>query len=161
MQRHWFHAGPTAPPATQPHACGRAARPACRGGLVFRAACRALRLGQTLGLLLQCLNVAQLAERFWQQWCRRAMRSRIAPLKQFASNLKKLLPGILAHCHWPLGTNLIERINNKIRSSRGSPMAPETTLTSSSKSGPHSPESGEEPKKGLPVLTQPLSSFAG
>jgi transposase len=55
------------------------------------------------------------AERFWNQWYRRAVRSRIAPLKQFAHHLKKLLPGILAHCHWPLGTNLIEGINNKIK----------------------------------------------
>lgn len=55
------------------------------------------------------------ALRFWQQWLWRAMHSRIPPLKQFARNLKPLVPGILAHCHWPLGTNLIEGINNKIK----------------------------------------------
>ena len=55
------------------------------------------------------------ATRFWQQWYRRAIRSRIAPLKTFARNLKRYLPGILAHCRWPLGTNLIEGINNKIK----------------------------------------------
>lgn len=55
------------------------------------------------------------ALRFWQQWYRRAMRSRIAPLKAFARRLKPYLPGILAHCRWPLGTNLIEGINNKIK----------------------------------------------
>lgn len=55
------------------------------------------------------------AERFWQQWYRRAMHSRIQPLKDFARHLKPLLPGILAHCRWPLGTNLIEGINNKIK----------------------------------------------
>jgi len=55
------------------------------------------------------------ALRFWQQWYRRAMRSRIEPLKAFARRLKPYLPGILAHCHWPLGTNLIEGINNKIK----------------------------------------------
>jgi transposase len=54
------------------------------------------------------------AERFWQQWYRRAMRSRIAPLKRFAANLMKLIPGVLAHCHWPLGTNLIEGINTVV-----------------------------------------------
>lgn len=37
------------------------------------------------------------------------------PLKRFAANLKKLIGGVLAHCHWPLGTNLIEGINNKIK----------------------------------------------
>jgi transposase len=55
------------------------------------------------------------AQRFWQGWYGRAMRSRIAPLKIFARRLKGYLPGILAHCHWPLGTNLIEGINNKIK----------------------------------------------
>lgn len=55
------------------------------------------------------------AERFWQQWYRRAMRSRIAPLKRFAANLKKVISGVLAHCKWPLGTNVIEGINNKIK----------------------------------------------
>jgi transposase len=55
------------------------------------------------------------ALRFWQQWYRRAIRSRIAPLKKFARNLTPYLPGILAHCRWPLGTNLIEGIINKIK----------------------------------------------
>ena len=55
------------------------------------------------------------ALRFWQQWYGRAMRSRIEPLKAFARRLKPYLPGILAHCRWPLGTNLIEGINNKIK----------------------------------------------
>ena len=55
------------------------------------------------------------AQRFWQHWYRRAVRSRIAPLVAFARKLKPYLPGILAHCRWPLGTNLIEGINNKIK----------------------------------------------
>jgi transposase len=55
------------------------------------------------------------ALRFWQQWYRRAIRSRIEPLKAFARRLKPYLPGILAHCRWPLGTNLIEGINNRIK----------------------------------------------
>ncbi len=55
------------------------------------------------------------AERFWKQWYDRAMRSRIEPLKAFARNLKTYLPGILSHCLWPLGTNLVEGINNKIK----------------------------------------------
>ena len=41
------------------------------------------------------------------------MHSRIPALKNFTGNLKAQLPGILAHCQWPLGTNLIEGINNK------------------------------------------------
>jgi transposase len=55
------------------------------------------------------------AQRCWNAWYRRAMHSRIEPLKAFARRLKPYLPGILAHCRWPLGTNLIEGINNKIK----------------------------------------------
>ncbi len=55
------------------------------------------------------------ALRFWAQWYHRAVRSRIAPLKGFARRLNDYLPGILAHCRWPLGTNLIEGINNRIK----------------------------------------------
>jgi transposase len=55
------------------------------------------------------------AERFWRQWYRRAMSSRIEPLKTFAQRLKPYLPGILAHCRWPLGTNIVEGINNTIK----------------------------------------------
>lgn len=55
------------------------------------------------------------AEQFWQQWYDRAVGSGIQPLQLFANRLKPYLPGILAHCRWPLGTNLIEGINNKIK----------------------------------------------
>lgn len=55
------------------------------------------------------------AERAWRSWYAKARRSRIEPLKRFAANLKPYLPGILAHCRFPLGTNLIEGINNKIK----------------------------------------------
>lgn len=55
------------------------------------------------------------ARRFWQQWWHRAIRSRIEPLKSFARKLKDYLPGILAHCQWPLNTSMLEGINNKIK----------------------------------------------
>jgi transposase len=55
------------------------------------------------------------ARRFWQEWYHRAIRSRIAPLKKFARNLKNYLDGIVAHCRWPLHTSLLEGINNKIK----------------------------------------------
>jgi transposase len=58
---------------------------------------------------------AAYAEKLWQQWYHRAMRSRIEPLKRFARLLKPYVPGILAHCRYPLVTNLIEGINNKIK----------------------------------------------
>ena len=55
------------------------------------------------------------AKRFWDQWYSRAIRRRIEPLKRFAKNLKAYLPGILAHCHFPLHTSLLEGMNNKIK----------------------------------------------
>jgi transposase len=55
------------------------------------------------------------ALRFWKQWYSRAIRSRIDPLKRFARNLKRYLPGILAHCRYPLNTSVLEGINNKIK----------------------------------------------
>lgn len=55
------------------------------------------------------------ARKFWRHWKRRALRSGLAPLKLFVRRLEPYLPGILAHCRWPLGTNLVEGINNKIK----------------------------------------------
>lgn len=55
------------------------------------------------------------AQRFWKQWYSRAIHSRIEPLKAFARKLKDYLPGILAHCRWPLHTSVLEGINNKIK----------------------------------------------
>jgi transposase len=55
------------------------------------------------------------ARSFWKSWYRRAMASGIKPLKEFARKLKKYLPGILAHCRWPLNTSVLEGINNKIK----------------------------------------------
>lgn len=55
------------------------------------------------------------ARRFWKNWKRRALRSGLEPLKVFVRRLEPYLPGILAHCRWPLGTNLVEGINNKIK----------------------------------------------
>lgn len=55
------------------------------------------------------------AWRFWLEWFRRAVRSRIDPLKTFARRLKQRINGVLAHCHWPLHTSLLEGINNRIK----------------------------------------------
>lgn len=55
------------------------------------------------------------ALRFWNQWYRRAIRSRIAPLVRFARNLKGHLQTILAHCRWRLSTSFLEGINNRIK----------------------------------------------
>ncbi len=55
------------------------------------------------------------ARRFWRGWYRRAVRSRIAPLQRFARKMVCHLPGILAHCRWPLHTSLLEGINNRIK----------------------------------------------
>jgi transposase len=55
------------------------------------------------------------AAQAWRSWHRKALRSRIEPLRRFARRLRPYLSGILAHCQYPLGTNLIEGINNKIK----------------------------------------------
>ena len=55
------------------------------------------------------------AKKFWDQWYRRAIHSRLEPLKRFAQRLQGYLPGILAHCQFPLHTSLLEGINNRIK----------------------------------------------
>ncbi len=55
------------------------------------------------------------ARQFWEDWRRRALRSRIEPLKAFARRLEGYLPGILSHCRFPLHTSVLEGINNKIK----------------------------------------------
>jgi transposase len=50
----------------------------------------------------------------WKRY-RKALRSRIGPLRHFALKRRPYLGGILAHCRYPLGTNLIEGINNRIK----------------------------------------------
>lgn len=55
------------------------------------------------------------AARFFASWYQRAIRSRIDPLKAFARRLKAKLPGIIAHCQFPLHTSLVEGITNKIK----------------------------------------------
>ncbi len=55
------------------------------------------------------------ARRFWRSWYRRAVASRIPTLVRFARRLQHYLPGILAHCHWPLHTSVLEGVNNKIK----------------------------------------------
>jgi transposase len=55
------------------------------------------------------------AHRFWQHWARRAMRSKLLPLRSFVRRLRPYLPGILNHCEFALNTGLVEGINNRIK----------------------------------------------
>ena len=55
------------------------------------------------------------ALRAWNAWYGWAIRSRIPALVTFARNLKAKLPGILAHCRFPLHTGVLEGMNNKIK----------------------------------------------
>lgn len=52
---------------------------------------------------------------FWKQWYRRAIYSRIEPLKKFARNIALKIDGVIAHARWHIGTSIIEGINNKIK----------------------------------------------
>ena len=55
------------------------------------------------------------AETWFKGWYKRAIRSRIEPLKKFARSLKERLHGILAHCTHPIHTGILEGINNKVK----------------------------------------------
>jgi transposase len=55
------------------------------------------------------------ARRFWRQWYRRALASRLPPLVAFAKNLATRIDGVISHCRYPLHTGLLEGINNKIK----------------------------------------------
>lgn len=55
------------------------------------------------------------AERFFRGWYRRAIYSKIEPLKKFARMFKRKPPGVLAHCRNPIHTSVLEGINNKIK----------------------------------------------
>lgn len=55
------------------------------------------------------------AWRFWREWRRRALASRLPALKKFVRLLERHLPGILNHCRYPLNTGMLEGMNNKIK----------------------------------------------
>jgi transposase len=55
------------------------------------------------------------ARKFFQSWYRRAIYSRIEPLKDFARMLKRHLDGIINHCRYQIHTGILEGINNKIK----------------------------------------------
>jgi transposase len=55
------------------------------------------------------------AERAWRAWSGWAVRSRIPALAKFARQLEAKLPGVLAHCRYPLHTGVLEGSNNKIK----------------------------------------------
>ena len=55
------------------------------------------------------------ARRAWAAWYRRALESNLVPLMRFAERLQPYLPGILAHCRYPLHTSVLEGVNNKIK----------------------------------------------
>lgn len=55
------------------------------------------------------------AWRFWLEWRRRALASRLPALRKFVRLLERHLPGILNHCRYPLNTGMLEGMNNKIK----------------------------------------------
>jgi len=55
------------------------------------------------------------ARNFWREWLNRAAESGVKPLKDFAKRLENYIGGILSHCVFPIGTSLLEGINNKIK----------------------------------------------
>jgi len=55
------------------------------------------------------------ALRFWHQWRRRALRSRIPAHRKFTAMLERHLDGILSHCRFPINSGVLEGCNNKIK----------------------------------------------
>lgn len=55
------------------------------------------------------------ARQRWATWIDRALQSGLPPLQTFARRLAPYVNGIVAHCRWPMGTNLVEGINNRIK----------------------------------------------
>ena len=55
------------------------------------------------------------ALRFWKEWRRRALRSRIPALRTFTAMLERHLDGILSHCRFPINSGVLEGCNNKIK----------------------------------------------
>lgn len=55
------------------------------------------------------------AWRFWREWRRRALASRLPALRTFVRILERHLDGILNHCRYPLNTGMLEGVNNKIK----------------------------------------------
>jgi transposase len=52
------------------------------------------------------------ARRWFDDWCRRAMYSKIPRLKTFVSTMRKNWDGIVSHCTYPIHTGLLEGLNN-------------------------------------------------
>jgi len=67
-----------------------------------------------LKALWQCRQEEDARQR-WREWLDQASGSGLAPLRAFARRLAPYLQGIVAHCRWPMGTNLVEGMNNRIK----------------------------------------------
>ena len=55
------------------------------------------------------------ARLFWMEWRARAFESKLAPLVRFAENLEMKIDYVLSHCLFPLGTSILEGVNNRIK----------------------------------------------
>jgi len=55
------------------------------------------------------------ARLFWMEWRARAFESKITALVRFAENLEMKIEYVLSHCLFPLGTSMLEGVNNRIK----------------------------------------------
>ena len=58
---------------------------------------------------------AHAARRYWEEWRRRALRSRIPALQKFTAMLERHLDGILSHCRFPINSGVHEGCNSTIK----------------------------------------------
>lgn len=68
-------------------------------------------------ILKQCWDFTnqQEARKWFNGWYGDAVKSGVKPLAEFARKLKSRLPGILAHCKYPVNNGLLEGLNNWIK----------------------------------------------
>jgi len=55
------------------------------------------------------------ALRFWRDWKRGALQSRLPALRTFVRMLERHLDGILSHCRYPINSGVLEGCNNTIK----------------------------------------------
>jgi transposase len=55
------------------------------------------------------------ARLFWMEWRTRALESKLPSLIRFTENLNEKIDFIISHSLYPLGTNILEGVNNRIK----------------------------------------------
>lgn len=87
------------------------------------------------------------ARRFWQEWRRRALRSRIPALRKFTAMLERHVDGILSRCRYPINSGVLEGCDNKIKVLKRVAYSFRDEAYFFLKSAQHFPEFPDDPKQ--------------